>query len=633
MSDTTELPTTFTEAESFLAESLPGYESRPPQQLLASKVEKAIESRTGLIGLAGTGTGKSLGYLIPSILSGQRVIVSTGTKALQDQIAEKDLPFLQEHLPNKFNFALLKGRSNYLCKAALAEVEGETNPEVNEVRVFLKSKDDISGERDSIPEVSDSTWGQITTSSDNCPGAKACPFGEKCFSERAKSKAARSDIVVVNHALLCTDILTGGAVLGSKGALVVDECHELNSVAGNILGARITFNSVKDYTARAQKFGLSVRLIGEVLGAFETLFDVVTEGKVLVSQLVEQEDIWVEAINLLSELVTRVASVDVEGESDKRKGTKAILVRRGESLLTKLVDFATGDPDELIRWVEVGKSKRGTEFKILRSAPVDVGPLLAENLWNGTPGILVSATVGEFPFAAHEVGFDRSDRPYDTVDVGTPFDYPRQARLYVPERLPIKDSPTRDALVADEIEAIINASGGRTLVLFTSVKRLREAVAAVRPRVPYTLLAQGELPNKVLAERFSQDITSCLFATKSFFTGVDFQGETCTTVILDRIPFSVPTEPITEAKVAKLEKEGKSGFAHYSIPTASIVLQQALGRLIRTSSDRGIAAVLDARLAGANCKPYGRRLVKDLPPIPVIHELEEAAAFLQGSPS
>lgn len=609
---------TFAEAEVRLAEALPGYESRPAQQTLAREIEQAIATEQHLIAQAGCGTGKSLGYLIPSVLSGKRVIVSTGTKALQDQIAEKDLPFLHEHLGVNFRYAVLKGKSNYACLELLNDPAND-DEDIAVARKFVaearENGEALSGERSSLPELSDESWAKITLGADD---ESDCTFGDECFYAVARAKAAAAHIVVVNHALLCIDAAIGGHVLGSADLTVVDEVHELTSYAANVFGARITLNAVRSLVNKAVGVGLSPATGGEVLAAAEALFAAVEEGEITPDSLTAQGDEWVELVNVLGELVTEVA------EAAERTDSKAAgrVVVRARKFAAKFADFVVADFANLVRWVEVGRNAKGREFKILRSSPVDVGPFLAESIWDVRPAILTSATVGEFSFACSELGLARSTK---AIDVGSPFDFASQARLYVPKHLPDINDSHRDDEVLDEIEVLIDARGGRTLVLFTSVARLRRAARELRRRLPYTVLAQGEAPNAELAQRFAAEESSVLCGTKSFFTGVDFQGSTCTQVILEKIPFGVPTEPVTKAKVAHIEAQGRSGFFNYSVPTASVVLQQAVGRLIRTKTDVGVVAILDDRLV---TKSYGKRLINDLPPIPLVHYPAEVEDFL-----
>jgi ATP-dependent DNA helicase DinG len=358
---TSTAPTTFAEAEVALAASLPGYTSRVPQQKLAAAIEDATATRTHLLAQAGTGTGKSLGYLIPAILSGKRTVVSTGTKALQDQIANKDLPFLAEHLGAPVNYALLKGKSNYVCQAQF-KAEGQQLP--SEVRVFLGTPPaDFSGERDDLPtEIDDAAWRSLTISSEECPGAKECPFGTTCYSEIAKEKAQDADVIVVNHALLLIDAVIGNRILGRYEAAIIDEAHELPDVATGTFTERFTLKSIEDLVVQARNAAQRIYAIPTdieaaadiALDAARALWAVLENGGRLTAEaIVVNGDEWVAAANAFGDLAGWLENTDLAPECDREdKLSRYRLVQRATKLASTFVDLIAAPADELVRWVE-----------------------------------------------------------------------------------------------------------------------------------------------------------------------------------------------------------------------------------------------------------------------------------------
>lgn len=634
---------TFAEAEVALAESLATYESREPQQQFAAAVENALATDTHLLAEAGCGTGKSFGYLIPAILSGKRVIISTATKALQDQLATGDLPFLQEHLGVDFTWAVLKGRANYLCRAALADDTGNGSnavPVTIRSSVLRRTEDaDFNGERDDLGfDVENTDWMNLTVSSDDCPGKKSCPFGETCYAEGAKTAAKDAQIVVVNHALSMTDIAielaSEGAVkmLDNYDYIIFDEAHELEEYASGVFGSRITKAALISLATQARNFatkvGGTVRN-DAVVTAAEALWAVLEEGRLRPNTVVEHEDAWVALANSLTELAEDVSNLGVRVGDEKTKSKLQRLERRAMTTSRKVIDLITVDWNAVVRWVEEETTRRGAKVLVLRSAPIDLSEILNRALFSQVTSVLVSATLsvdGSFDYIAGRLGVEE----YDELDVGTPFDFPTQAKLYVPGKDfndPARDKEGWQSMAIAHMGEMVRMSGGGALLLFTSNAAMRRAHMALADTLEgqgLTVLKQGDAPNKALAAEFKADTHSVLFATRSFFTGVDFQGETLRLVVVDKLPFPVPTEPMTEARCEAIKAAGGNDFSEYTIPVMTLVLKQALGRLIRHKTDKGVMAILDPRLRS---KGYGKVIMRSLPDATDTEVLAEAEHY------
>lgn len=676
----------FESAQDALAASLPGYERRAPQATLAHAIEdhlRGLAANTHLLGEAGTGTGKSLGYLIPAILSGKRVIISTATKALQDQIASKDLPFLKDHLGVDFTFAVLKGKSNYYCHVAGEKTALDNPPLLQIVNRTLKANENDAtflAEQDDFDGIDARDWRTLTTSADDCPGKAKCPFGETCYAERAKDFARAAQVVVVNHALLLTHLRiaekTNGKVriLGDFDSVIFDEAHEIEEYATSAwqidLRERGLTNFADDVRNFAYKVGTGpdfpscdrlIALNGPLTHAVTSLWAALPEGRLLKSDVADMGEPIIHLYEQLVDCYSLLNDVDTskvaEADRKARKGNQEKLIRRCDNLVEAISGLIARPEefDQRVRWVDTETfGRRGVTNKVLHSAPIDVAPLLRRNLFeqnrpcmscDGIEGcktcaftrhepnytcLLVSATLSvgrKFDYIAGRLGVDS----YDGLDVGTPFDYPRQARLYIPSHLPAPTPANRAAwssMAINEMRTLVRASNGRALLLFTSVAQMRTAYDALSGEIEHTCLMQGQGANKDLAATFMSDVHSVLFATKSFFTGVDFQGEACSLVVIDKLVFDVPTDPIFAARCEAVDRAGGKAFFDYSIPKMALTLKQGFGRLIRHRNDRGIVAILDPRV---ETKGYGKTVLASLPDCPVIHTMDEVTGFFAAT--
>ncbi|HUF33067.1 MAG TPA: ATP-dependent DNA helicase [Acidimicrobiales bacterium] len=627
--------------------ALPAGEERPGQVEMAVAVAGAIASGEHLLVQAGTGTGKTIAYLVPAILSGRTVVVATATKALQEQLIGRDLPHLRSTIGVPFEAALLKGRSNYLCRAALADASaaGAQGALVDDGAVALDagrlaevvawSVTTPTGDRSDLPlALSDPEWGRLSVGVGECPGAHRCPHGDTCFAEGARAAAAEADVVVVNTHLYGIHVATGGAVLPDHEVVVVDEAHALEDIAADTLGASVGPGRL-DHLARACRtlFSADHPAIAGVESAGRHLDGVLgdlADRRVDPPALPALADALLAGAEAAGAVTTAARALDVGGDAEVRRD-------RVVQLATNLaVDLRlAGDPGaDRVAWVEGGSSPR------LRVAPVDVGGELAGRLFPHATAVLTSATLsvgGSFDPVAERLGLDRG--PVDDqgdpteppgwrgVDVGSPFDYERQALLYCAAHLPDPRASSYEAAMLDELEGLITAAGGRTLALFTSRRAMDAAAAHLEATLDVAVLVQDRLPRPVLHEAFLEDETSVLVATMGFWQGFDAPGATCSLVTIDRLPFGRPDDPLSEARREAATRARKNAFTAVDLPRAAVLLAQGAGRLVRTATDRGVVAVLDRRLASAS---YRWTLVRSLPPMRRTKDPEVVRAELRG---
>ncbi|MGA8296246.1 MAG: ATP-dependent DNA helicase [Acidimicrobiales bacterium] len=610
-----------------------GGESRPGQVKMAEAVARAIEDGRHLAVAAGTGTGKSLAYLVPAVLSGHRVVVATATKALQDQLAAKDVPLVQRAL-RPFSFAVLKGRSNYVCRQRLQEsvergAQGVFSTEdsgseraSSAKRIVEWASRTRTGDRAELEEEPDpAVWGAFSVSAEECPGAHRCPSGASCFAELAKEHAAQSEVIAINHHLLGADLASFGAVLPEHDVLVVDEAHALEDTVTDSLGIAISPSRIRAVAVMARAASSGANRGRD--SAIDALFEAATSlenaldgrsGERLVNPLDPDLRAAIELARTRSEALDAALGIEGRTETGADDAQPALRAVLASARLREDVDRFLAMREEDVAWIE--ESRR----QAIRVAPIDVASLLSEQLFSTRTVVLTSATIT--PGLGPRLGADPEN--VDELDVGSPFDYEGHALLYCAAHLPDRRSSAAEAAIHDELCALIDAAGGRTLALFTSLGAMRRAADAMRPRVSYPLLVQGELAKPALVERFANEHGACLFATMGFWQGVDVPGETLSLVVIDRIPFPRPDEPLV---AARRERAGKDAFFAIDIPRAASLLAQGAGRLIRSASDRGVVAVLDPRLATAS---YRWTLVRALPPMRRTKVRAEAEAFLRS---
>lgn len=638
-------PKTFLEATAVLAAAIDNYESRPEQASLAAAIEDALGSRSTLVGQGGCGVGKSFASLVPAILSGRRTVYSTATKALQEQIAQKDLPFLSQHFPT--TFAILKGRSNYLCLAKMDEIASNDLP----IGFDAAVKDSALGQREELPEVSSALWSRLTASGDECPGKKNCPFGEICFAEKAKQAASEATIVVVNHALLATDAVVrsisdgNASMIGNYDALIVDEAHELEDYVSSALATTFRLAGLTNFVSELRNFGRSVQTdrladaASDLNAAAIAFFDNLPTGRLRMQQIKDLSDVIIaveEAFLGIANAVSHddvLAAVSRLGQSDaiRFRMVRDRLRRRAIRSAAAFRSILADSEDETVRYVEE-ESRNGQVFKAITVTPVTVSNWLAENLWGQVSPILISATIlvdKRSDYISERLGVSG----HRTIDAGSPFDYRRQAILYIPRNLPIPSGATAAAWSSAsiaEMERLVIASEGRALLLFTSRREMEMAWNALVETGKFDSFPckrqGGDETNQSLMQWFKAEKHSVLFALKSFFTGIDIQGDSLGLVVINKLPFPVPTEPVFEARSEAIKRRGGNDFAELTIPAMTLPLQQAAGRLIRTSQDSGVVAILDSRLVQ---KGYGATILRSLPDMTVAHAFEDVCEFLK----
>ena len=610
-----------------------GGEARQGQLTMAGAIAAAIASGRHLSVAAGTGTGKSLAYVVPAVLSGKHVVVATATKALQDQLAAKDIPLVRAGL-RRFTSTVLKGRSNYLClqrlnESRLAGVQGSlegddraTGKRAEEVRrIFEWAETTATGDRAELDAEPDQRlWATFSVTADECPGAFRCPSGAECFAERARAEATAADIVVVNQHLLGADLASDGAVLPEHDVLIVDEAHALEDIVTESLGVSIGAGRLRSVAGAARVALGGPRAAAEVddlAGMAERLEETLLAcpeerlagppagdlGEVLALCRARLERVE-------SQLGAALGPGDGRDLADAAQPAMRAMLAAGR-LRTDIDRLASSDDDD-VAWVDQGTRPA------LRVAPIEVAPVLAERLFARQTVVLTSATIP--PGLAVHLGAPPDE--LDVLDVGSPFAFDEHALLYCAAHLPDRRRDDAEQAIHAELARLIEAAQGRTLALFTSLGAMSRAADALRGRLAFPLLVQGEHGKATLLARFATEPAACLFATMGFWQGVDVPGSTLSLVVIDRIPFPRPDDPLI---AARRERAGRDAFATIDLPRAATLLAQGVGRLIRTASDRGVVAVLDSRLATAN---YRWQLIRALPPMKRTKDRRVAEAFL-----
>lgn len=652
-----------------IARHHPQYEYRPGQIRMAEAVARAIEAGGHLLVEAGTGTGKTLAYLVPALASAERVIISTGTKTLQEQLYLKDLPFLEKALGRTLRVTYMKGRSNYVCLYRLKKAaQAPLLADLDDVDYFdavrrwaFQSETGDRAELTDLPE-NLSFWSAIDARSEICLGQK-CPDYEPCFITKMRERAAKADVVIVNHHLFFVDLaLRGheyGSIIPDYSVVIFDEAHELEDIASEYFGAQVSTYRLAELIRDAQMLPLTDPTLAKEVNAiclrlqqraerFWLGFQAeaaLNDGRYpLQPHLIERTprrssrqksamtpsagetnaggltplgESLVELLHTLSRLETLLASM-----SSPPPEVEAF-VRRTAQLQRDLEFIMTGSDPRFVYWYE----RRGRGI-FLQATPIDVSEILAQRLFNHVPtAILTSATLtssGSFAYIKSRLGIHAAEE----LIIPSHFDYSRQAILYLPPNMPDPRDPAFVEAAVAEIVKILEISRGRAFILCTAINQMNEIYERVKQRVDFPCLVQGEGSKAGLLHRFRTTPHSVLFATASFWQGVDVQGDALSAVIIDRLPFAVPTDPVIAARARYIEEMGGNAFYVYSVPQAVIMLKQGLGRLIRSRRDVGVLSVLDPRIRTKN---YGALFLESLPPCPITTRLDDIARVFESS--
>ena len=632
------------ETDGILAQSLQGFEFRPSQLQMALLIEDSIRKKTPALIEAGTGTGKTFGYLVPVILSGKKSVISTGTKNLQEQIYFKDIPLLNKATHLNIDAVMMKGRENYLCLHRYHQyisqssfLETSQTKKIGKLKEWLKKTE--FADRGEISWLSDDDilWTSLSSSSDQCLGSE-CLFLDECFLGKLRSRAARAKIIIVNHHLFFADMKVKkggfGEIIPRFQVAVFDEAHTIEEIATSYFGESLSTRQLTDLTGDLRK---EIRKMqGVDRSRMEKGVTTIQAGIELLKRALEgyeekgrldQETLSNMAQGPASEIGRGLKLVYKDSNLTRLKNTRIQpLLDRAKEIDTLLEEILKQRGNNWLNWYE--RRKRSL---ILHSSPLDISESMNELLYEKVQtAIFTSATLatnGTFDYIRSRLGLpDESSQKI----CHSHFDFETQTILYIPENLPPPNSPNFITQATEEILKILKRTEGRALVLFTSYHNLNVAYEILKDNTPYTIYRQGQAPRSVLLDAFRQDIHSVLFATGSFWQGVDVPGEALSCLIIDKLPFDSPGEPIVAARIDAIRSQGSNPFMKYQVPSAIISLKQGLGRLIRKRSDRGILSILDVRIMTSR---YGRFFLESLPNIPLSHDLSDIDRFFNATDS
>ncbi|HYB61395.1 MAG TPA: ATP-dependent DNA helicase [Methylomirabilota bacterium] len=618
-----------------------GYEHRPSQMQMAAVVDEAFRGKRHAIVEAGTGTGKTLAYLLPAIRSGRRVVVSTATKSLQEQLFNKDVPFLMKHFAPDLKVAVMKGRGNFLCRQKVHELDGQPILKgFDEVDWFTQIKGwekvTQTGDRAELTFLPDDAelWRKLDARREACTGRK-CPEFNRCFITQMHQQAADADLIIVNHHLFFADLALRqddfGSILPEYAAVIFDEAHEIEEVASEYFGRQISNYRFEELARDAEQAlrlaragAAALRRVTRIRERSRSFFELfpAREGRFAFDQT-QRAGFLEQSREAHDELIAAVKALETEIAAMREKPEPLLQVaRRGAELRDELAFLLESAERNYVYWYE-----RRNKGVFLAATPIDVSQILRDRLFEQFETIiLTSATLavgGRFDFLKQRLGVPGGA---EEKVLQSEFDFLAQSLFYVPSSLP----DVRDAAFVDratqEIVCILKATKGRAFCLFTSYNQMKEIFSRVGARVKFPLFVQGSAPRSALLERFRLAPGAVLFATASFWQGVDVPGEQLSCVIVDRLPFAVPSDPIVAARVRAIQEDGRNAFAEYQVPEAVLMLKQGFGRLIRSRSDRGVLAILDNRI---HRMQYGRIFLESLPEYATTRDIAQVERFMR----
>ncbi len=628
-----------------LAAHIENFRARPQQVEMAQAIAEAIEGNSLLIAEAGTGTGKTFAYLVPALLAGGKVIISTGTKNLQDQLFQRDLPTVRDALKVPVSVALLKGRANYLCHYHLERTQSDgrfvTREDVHHLGKIVKyMKITQSGDKSGLADVPENApiWMQVTSTRDNCLGQE-CPQHKDCFVLKARKEAMAADVVVVNHHLFFADVMLRdegvAELLPACNTVIFDEAHQLPETASLFFGESISTSQLLDL---ARDTRLEAAASAKDFAALPTATDALdkaardlrlvfkqNEGRMTASAT-ETLSGWADAMSAVTDKLAQLNGL-LEKQAERSEGLESCW-QRGQELMHKIKQWQDKEQADFVRWLEIFHHSVQ-----LNTTPLSIAEIFAKQI-GGHPRawIFTSATLAvkqDFSHYQAEMGLSQARTAYWE----SPFNYPEQALLYVPQDMPQPNSPGYTEAVVQAALPLIEASKGRAFLLFTSLRAMQRAHEILtaefdRKNFSYPLMLQGEGSRNELLGRFREHGNAVLLGSQSFWEGVDVRGEALSLVVIDKLPFAPPDDPVLAARIAQINKQGRNAFMEYQLPRAVINLKQGAGRLIRDETDRGVLMICDPRLLG---KSYGKRIWQSLPPFKRTRELSVAIEFFTTS--
>ncbi|MEH6503456.1 MAG: ATP-dependent DNA helicase [Cycloclasticus sp.] len=621
-----------------LVKVIKGFQPREGQLSMAQAIEQAIERQTHLVAEAGTGTGKTFAYLVPAILSGKKTIISTGTRNLQDQIFEKDFPLVRDALKVPVQAAMLKGRSNYLCLYRLDQAQVQTSGFDKELEAELReiqrwSNQTSDGDIVEVSSVAEDSavWQQVTSTADNCLGQE-CPMVAECHLLKARKTAQEVDVLIVNHHLLCADWSLKddgfGQLLPEAELIIIDEAHQLIDTASRFLGISL---SARQILSLLGDISVEQLKVASDTPALIDLAQVISEDIRELRKLMPDQSVkgsWDEleglnnfshALNCLCDRLEQLFKV-LTKSAVRSKGLESCW-KRCEDILLRLRLFLQQDKEDWIQWFETFHRS----FSFYRT-PLDISKTFANFAFaTEASWVFTSATLsvnGKFDFFTKRLGLQEAE----TGMWESPFDFVNQSLMYVPKGLPEPRDRDYTSSMIEKIIPVLEASEGRAFILFTSHRALQEAATILLVETNFKLLVQGDLPKQQMLESFRRSDRAVLLGTASFWEGVDVRGEALSCVIIDKLPFASPGDPVTKARLKYMEENGQSPFSEFQLPSAALTLKQGVGRLIRDVEDKGVLVLCDPRLSS---KGYGKIFVKSLPSMPITQDINDVNRFFQ----